>query len=82
MGEQELNKLKEQCKELQELQEQCDIEKYERGFINNCDNSGMMKWCAFCPYQKGTYGCMKQHEERKAQCLCGTAYKKMLDRRN
>lgn len=81
MGEEELRGLKDQCKELQQLQDQCDIEKYERGFINNCDNSGMMNWCSFCDCRKGTYGCNVSHDERKAKCLCGIAYKKMIDRR-
>lgn len=61
-----------------ELQNYCDVKKYERGFINNCDNSGMMQWCNHCEYQKsGRYGCLKTHEERKENCLCAIAYNKM-----
>ena len=82
MGERELNELKDYCKEIQELQDQGDIEKYERGFVNNCDNSGMMKWCSFCEYRKGTYGCNVSHEERRSKCLCGKAYKDMMERWN
>lgn len=65
-------------KNVKELQDYCDLQKYERGFVNNCDNSGMMKWCNYCEFQKkGKYGCLKTHEERKNDFLCAEAYKKM-----
>lgn len=61
-----------------DLQAKCDMLKYERGFLNGCDNSGMMEWCNHCYYQKkAVCGCLKTHDERQANCLCARAYRRM-----
>lgn len=61
-----------------ELQEYCDKKKYERGFVNSCDNSGMMVWCDYCKFQtNGRYGCVRTHESRQSECLCAKAYRQM-----
>lgn len=61
-----------------ELQAACDKSKYEMGFLNGCDNSGMMQWCDYCEEQRpNRSSCFAEHKTRVEKCLCAKAYRKM-----
>lgn len=61
-----------------DIQRKCDMVKWERGYLNNKDNSGCMKWCDYCDQQQMETYCAVDQKTRFSQCLCAKAYNKMV----
>lgn len=61
-------------KQMNSIQRNIEMVKWERDLLNNEDSAGHLSWCDYCEYQQMETYCSENEKTRREQCLCAKAY--------